>query len=219
MIYGQPLRILHSLLALCMLGQLAIGELMDVPGAQDADEQAAISLIQPALAHGGHHAAQQMIIVEETLGYQVHEILGLTIAGLLLIRLMLAFSSIPGASWRGLFPWLSGEGRCALLSESKAQATGWKQGKLAPPEEGETVARAVHGFMLLTALGIATAGVALFFGWNEHGRQSELIEFVGETHETLVGLFEALLGAHVLAVILHQMQGHNILTRIRPGKS
>jgi len=217
MIYPQAIRILHSLLALTMLAQLAVGELMDVPGARQAPEQA--SLITPAFAHGDQHTGNAVVIVEETLGFEVHEYLGLLIAGLLLIRLLLAFSSVPEAGWRNLFPWLFKEGRCALLNESKQQAAGWKQGKLAPPEEGETLARSVHGLMLFTALGIAAAGVALFFGWNEHGKQTELIAFIGEAHEMLVGLFEALLAAHILAVILHQVQGHNILTRIRPGKT
>jgi len=219
MIYPQAIRILHSLLALAMLAQLAVGELMDVPGAQESPEQTSLQIITPAFAHGGQHAGNAVVIVEETLGFEVHEFLGLFIAGLLLIRLLLAFSSFPEAGWRNLFPWLSSKGRTALVAEAKTQASGWMKGKLAPPEEGETVARSVHGLMLLTALGIAVAGVFLFFGWNEHGKQTELIELIGEVHETLVGLFEALLGAHVLAVILHQMQGHNILARIRPGRS
>ncbi len=219
MIYPQAIRILHSFLALAMLAQLAVGELMDVPGAHEVPEQASLSVVTPAFAHGSHHAGNAIIIVEETLGFEVHEFLGLFIAGLLLIRLLLAFSSVPEAGWRQLFPWLSASGRATLLAESAAQAGGWMKGKLAPPEEGETVAKAVHGLMLLTALAIAAAGVVLFFGWNEHGKQTELIELVGETHELLVGIFEALLAAHVLAVILHQLQGHHILARIRPGKS
>jgi len=219
MIYPQAIRILHSLLALAMLAQLAVGELMDVPGAHEVAEQSSLSVITPSFAHGGQHTGNAVVIVEETLGFEVHEFLGLFIAGLLLIRLLLAFSSVPEAGWRQLFPWLSATGRAALLREASAQASGWMKGKLAPPEEGETVARAVHGLMLLTALGIAAAGVILFFGWNEHGKQTELIELVGEAHELLVGLFEALLAAHVLAVILHQVQGHNILARIRPGKT
>jgi len=211
--YAQPIRILHTLLAVAMLAQLAVGELMDVPGMMDEADEASL-LISTAYAHAGHAG----VIVPVTAGFEVHEFLGLSIAGLLLIRLLLAFSSVSGAGWRDLFPWLSSDGRKVLRSEAASQASGWMQGKLAPPEEGETVARAVHGLMLLTALGIAIAGVALFFGWNEHGRQTELMEMVGEAHELLVGLFEALLAAHILAVILHQMQGHNILARIRPGR-
>lgn len=212
--YAQPIRILHALLAVAMLAQLAVGEMMDVPGMLHETEKASL-LFTPAYAHAGHGG----VLVPVTVGFEVHEFLGLGIAGLLLIRLLLAFSSVPGAGWRELFPWLSGDGRRILLSEAAAQAGGWMKGKLAPPEEGESVARAVHGLMLLTASGIAIAGVALFFGWNEHGRQTALMETVGECHEILVGIFEALLTAHILAVILHQWQGHNIVSRIRPGRS
>jgi len=216
MSYAQPIRILHALLALTILIQLAVGELMDVPGAsEEGEHEALLGLVPNAYAHAGHAG----VIVPVTAGYEVHEFLGLTVAGLLLIRLLLAFSSLPGAGWKSLFPWWSSDGRKTLLSEVAAQAGGWMKGRLTPPEEGEAVARSVHGLMLLTAIGIAAAGVVLFFGWNEHGHQSALIKLVGEIHETLVGLLEALLAMHVLAVILHQVQGHNILARIRPGRS
>lgn len=215
MIYPQAIRILHSLFALSILGQLAVGECMDVPGATGEPDETLLNLVPAAYAHTGHAG----VIVPVSPGFEVHEFLGLAIAGLLLIRLLLAFSAIPEASWRNLFPWLSAAGRTALVSEIRAQAGGWMKGKLAPPEEGEAVARSVHGLILLTALGVAAVGVALFFGWNEHGKQTEWMEMLGETHEMLIGLLEALLAAHILAVILHQMQGHHILARIRPGKS
>lgn len=202
MVYPKVLRILHTLLMLCMLSQLLIGELMHTPGIH-GDEGAS----------PGH----ALTVTPETPGFEAHEVLGLTIAGLLLIRLLLAFSSIPEANWRHLLPWLSGSGRKALATEISAQSAGWMKGRLAPPEEGETVARMAHGLMLLTAIGIAAAGVILFFGWNEHGRQTDLIGLVGDVHTTLVNIFLALLAAHVLAVILHQRQGHNILARMRPG--
>lgn len=202
MVYPKALRILHALLMLCMLTQLAIGELMDVPGIHDGEGVRQVATITPVTA-----------------GFQVHEILGLIIAGLLLIRLLLAFSSMPAANWRNLLPWLTGSGRKTLATEFSAQAGGWKQGRLAPPEEGETVAKMAHGLMLLTAIGIAAAGVTLFFGWNAHGRQSDLIDMVGNVHTTLVDIFFALLAVHVLAVILHQRQGHNILARMRPDGS
>jgi len=42
------------------------------------------------------------------------------------------------------------------------------------------------------------------------------VELVAEVHEITVGILEALLGAHILAVILHQYQGHHIIDRIKP---
>lgn len=219
--YATPIRILHSLLAVCMLAQIAIGELMDVPeveqgGAEMVRNAAPADWITPALAHEGHHAAVPGAPVEETLGFEVHEILGLIVTGLVLIRILLAMTSLPGAGWRELFPWLFSDGRGQLASEVRSQMAGWKQLRLAPPEEGETVARSVHGLILLCAVVMGITGVTLYFGWSTTRPQTEIIELVAETHETVVGVLEALLGAHVLAVILHQRQGHNILARIKP---
>ncbi len=213
--YAKPIRILHSILALCMLTQLAIGELMDVPEVED-HPAVAVQWIAPAMAHEAHQHTVPGMPVEETLGFEVHEILGLTIAGLLLIRIMLAMTSLPGANWRLLLPWLFAAGRKQLADEIKTQMAGWKQGKLAAPEDGETVARSVHGFIVLGGIGMAVTGTVLFFGWSTTAPQTDLIELVAETHELIVGALEALLAAHILAVILHQRQGHNIVDRIKP---
>jgi len=215
--YAKPIRILHSLLALCMLTQLAIGELMDVPEVEDTPVPVATSsFITPAFAHEGHHQAIPGMPVVETLGFEVHEILGLVIAGLLLIRIMLAMTSLPGANWRNLVPWMFANGRKQLITETKLQLAGWKQAKLAPPEDGETVARSVHGLIVLAGIGMGITGTVLYFGWSQTAPQTDVIELVAETHELIVGGLEALLTAHILAVILHQRQGHNIIARIKP---
>lgn len=63
--YAKPIRILHSLLALCMLTQLAVGELMDVPEVEAPEPQTALSIVAPAYAHEGHHQAVPGAPVEE----------------------------------------------------------------------------------------------------------------------------------------------------------
>jgi len=213
--YAKPIRILHSLLALSMLTQLAIGELMDVPEV-GKPALAETHWITPAVAHEAHKHAIPGVPVEETLGFEVHELLGLFIAGLLLIRMMLAMTSLPGANWRNLVPWMFADGRKQLQDEIKAQVDGWKQAKLAAPEDGEAVARSVHGLIVMAGIGMGITGTVLFFGWSQTAPQSDLIEMVAETHELLVVGLEALLVAHILAVILHQRQGHNIIARIKP---
>jgi len=214
--YAKPIRLLHSLLALCMLTQLAVGELMDVPEVEKVPAATGTSWITPAYAHEGHHHAIPGMPVEETLGFKVHQFLGLTVAALILIRLMLAMTSLPGANWRELVPWASAAGRKQLGEEIKTQIAGWKQGKLAPPEDGEAVARCVHGLILLAGTVIGITGTILFFGWSTTAPQTDIIELVASTHEVIVGGLEALLGAHVLAVVMHQHQGHNIIARIKP---
>ncbi len=213
--YAKPIRIFHSIFALCMITQLAIGELMDVPEVEEG-HKASISWITPAVAHESH-GIKQMGPVEETLGFEVHEYLGLTIAALLVIRIILAMTSLPGANWRQLFPWLFAAGRKQLGDEIKLQMAGWKSMKLAPPEDGEAVARSVHGFIMLASVIMAITGTLLYFGWSITAPQTMLVELIAEVHELTVGMLEALLGAHILAVILHQYQGHHIIDRIKPS--
>jgi len=212
--YAKPIRIFHSIFALCMITQLAIGELMDVPEVEDGHE-ASISWITPAVAHESHGMAQ-VDPVEETLGFEVHEYLGLFIASLLVIRIILAMTSLPGANWRHLLPWLFAPGRSQLSREIKLQMSGWKSMKLAPPEDGEAVARSVHGFILLASMMMAVTGTLLYFGWSITAPQTMWVELVAEVHELTVVILEVLLGAHILAVILHQYQGHHIIDRIKP---
>jgi len=214
--FAKPIRLLHSLLALCMLTQLAVGELMDVPEVEDKPAAVGISWIMPAYAHEGHHTAIPGVPVEATLGFEVHEFLGLTVAGLILMRLMLAMTALPGANWRELVPWASAEGRRQLANEIQTQMAGWKQGKLSPPEDGEAAVRCVHGLILLAGMIMGISGTILYFGWSTTAPQTDIIELVASTHEVVVGGLEALLGAHVLAVIIHQRQGHHIVDRIKP---
>jgi len=217
--YAKPIRIFHSVFALCMMTQLAVGELMDVPELEHVQQTASIEWITPAMAHEGHHSVvgtPAVGPVEETLGFEVHEWLGLIIAGLLVIRILLAMTSLPGANWRHLFPWLFASGRKQLAVEIKLQMAGWKSMKLAAPEDGEAVARSTHGLIILSAIIMGITGTILFFGWSITAPQTELIELVASVHEAVVGGLEALLGVHILAVILHQRQGHDIISRIKP---
>lgn len=213
--YAKPIRIFHSVFALCMITQLAIGELMDVPEVENG-HKASISWVTPAVAHESHGMTQAGP-VEETLGFEVHEYLGLFIAALLVIRILLAMTSLPGANWRHLLPWMFASGRSQLSHEIKLQMSGWKSMKLAPPEDGEAVARSVHGFILLASVVMAVTGTLLYFGWSITAPQTMWVELVAEVHEFTVVVLEVLLGAHILAVILHQRQGHHIIDRIKPS--
>ena len=217
--YAKPIRIFHSIFAFCLLAQLAVGHLMDVPEVEGKHE-ASTSLITAAIAHESDTPVTLSATgaVEESLGFEVHEFLGLTIAGLVLIRLLMAMTSLPGAGWRELFPWLFSKGRSRLIKEFKAQASGWLSLKLAPPEEGETIARTVHGLMILASVVMGISGTLLFFGWSTTAPQTVIIEAIAETHETVVFGLQILIAVHVLAVVLHQMQGHSILARIKPSK-
>jgi len=217
--YAKPIRIFHSVFALCMITQLAIGELMDVPEVEGKHEASIIAWVTPAVAHEAHHSAIAGAVVkpvEATLGFETHEYLGLFIAALLIIRIFLAMTSLPGANWRHLVPWFFSAGRKQLANEIKLQMSGWKSMQLASPEDGEAVARSVHGLIIIASVIMAITGTLLYFGWSTTAPQTDIIELIAKVHELVVGALEALLAAHILAVILHQRQGHNIVDRIKP---
>jgi len=217
--FAKPIRILHSLFALAVIAQLSVGHLMTVPEVEDpAEQHTSMQLVTPVFAHESDEA---LILnadgsVEESLGFEVHEFLGLFIAGLMVIRILLAMTSLPGANWRELFPWMSADGRKQLAHELSTQMSGWVKLKLAPPEGGEAVARSVHGFILIATAIMAISGTRLYFGWSTSAPQTDAVEAIAEIHETVVVILQALLAMHIGAVVLHQMQGHNILAKIKP---
>ena len=191
--YAKPIRIIHTLIALCTIGQLTLGETMTIPEVESANEPPAV----------------------KTLGYEMHEVLGVLLITLIIMRLALAFFPLKGASWAELFPYLSKKGRAEMKSELKTQMPKWKKLKLAHPDEGISLARSIHGFIVISLGIMSVTGIMLFLGWNNAAPQTEFIEMISEIHTTNVGILEALLGVHILAVIIHTLQKHDIMKRIK----
>jgi len=210
--YPWIIRIFHTVFACCMLVQLAVGEIMHVPEAEEHDE--AMHWITPALAHENEGVQTGV----SSLSFEIHEFLGLVIAGLVLFRIALAFTHIPAAGWRELFPWLSADGRARLVRELSAQVGCWVRLELARPEDSVATAKTAHGILLLLASIMAVTGLVLYAGWSTTEPQSWLVALVAELHEVAAGVLEAVIGLHVLAAILHERQGHAVLARIRPSK-
>jgi len=212
--YSASIRWIHLILALFITVQLSIGEIMDVPGEDDHPAQlTGQMLITPAYAHENHVSAAQ---AEEEGLFEVHEIIGLSLIVVLLLRWFLAGTSTQGGSWRVLFPWLSKSGREDLIQDIKTEPKMWLQGELPVPSDKDAIAKTVHGLMILTVTGMVLTGLALYFGWNEHGKQTELIEMIGGVHGVLAGLMWALVGGHVFMALLHQKLGHRLLQKMRP---
>jgi len=200
--------------AICLLAQLAVGELMDVPEVEGEHEEA-MHIITQAFAHENEHMVG-VGAATPSLGFETHEFLGLIIAGLLVFRIILALIALPEAGWRTLFPWLQAEGRAQLLQELNIQMKGWFRLKLAKPQDSEITAKTMHGILLMIAVIMAVTGVLLYFGWSITAPQSWMVELVAEVHEAAVGVLEAMIALHVLAVVLHERQGHGVLARISP---
>ncbi len=206
--YARMTRLIHLLLAIFITLQLTGGELMDVPGAGE-DHQAA-SLITQAEAHeGGNHA-----VAGDSLLFDMHEYIGLFLVLLVLARWAWGFMWRGNANWHTMFLWLTAQGRKELADDLKREPASWLKGRLPAPTERDAIAKTVHGFMILTATGMALTGLTLYFGWNEQGHQTALVAGISEIHETLSSILWILLGGHVFMALWHQMLGHNVLGKI-----
>lgn len=181
---------------------------MDVPGSGE-DHQAS-SLITPALSHEGLNQPT----VEGSVLFEMHEYIGLFLVFLVLARWVWGSTWRGNANWHTLFLWLTAEGRKELADDLRREPLSWLKGKLPEPTERDAIAKAVHGFMILAATGMVATGLALYFGWNEQGHQTALVDGVGEIHETLSGIMWTLLGGHVSMALWHQMSGHNVLGKM-----
>jgi len=192
--YSIIIKFLHAALAIFILLQLFIGEFMSVPEVENAGEPPAI----------------------ETIGFSFHEFFGLIIAGIIFLRIGIAFTSIPCSTFGSLFPWLSKKGKDDLLSEIKEHITIMKKGDVMRPEQGNLLAKSVHGLMIASTALMALSGFFLYLNWSIVAPQTELVEFVAHSHENIVVFLKALILFHVFASVMHHVRGHKIFDRISP---
>jgi len=211
--YSRITRLIHLFFAIFITLQLAGGELMDVPGAGESHQ--ATNLITPALAHEGLNQPA----VEGGILFEMHEYIGLFLVFLVLARWIWGFTWRGNANWHTLFLWLTAGGRKELADDLRREPLSWLKGELPEPTERDAIAKTLHGIMILTATGMALTGLALYFGWNEQGHQSVLIDGISEIHETLSGILWTLLGGHVFMALWHQMLGHDVLGKMFSLKS
>ncbi|MDX8406451.1 MAG: cytochrome b/b6 domain-containing protein [Mariprofundus sp.] len=147
--------------------------------------------------------------------FEAHEWVGIAAALIVMAHVTYALISSGNASWRTLFPWLTGEGR-SRLGKELGQLSSWFSKGLPHPDESHTLASTIHGLGLLAVLLQGLTGGCIFLGMEEGtGAVSEGIHDVMEIHE-VVGMFIiAYLLLHVAAAIWHQKLGHDVISRIK----
>jgi len=147
--------------------------------------------------------------------FEAHEWVGIAAALIVLAHVAYSLISSGNASWRSLFPWLTGEGRGRLFGEL-GQLGGWMKSGLPHPDASHTLASTIHGFGLLAVLMQGLTGVCIFLGMEEGtGKVSKGIHEVMELHEG-IGIFIILyLVLHVAAAVWHQRLGHDVIGRIK----
>ena len=154
-----------------------------------------------------HHEEWQLML------FEVHEINGLIALSLLSMHLLYSLATSGSASWRTLFPWLTGEGRNQLFAEIGNIGNWFKQG-LPDPEQAHTLASTVHGFGLLIGMLMGLTGACIFIGMEENGKVSDGIHEVMELHEGFALLMLLYWLGHVALFIIHQKQGHDLKSKI-----
>ena len=189
--YGTTTKVLHLLLVLGVIAQLALTMTMEHPkvGVERSWLEAA--------------------------SFEAHEVVGLTLLALVIIHLIHTLRDAGDESaWHILFPWLQAKGRTQLINELK-MVPGWLQHGPPPQNEGIALPGAVHGAGLLLLLLLGSTGACIFFGLGEDGSRSNGIHDVMELHSDLLGtLIWVFLFGHAGMAFWHDLVGHQSKSRI-----
>jgi len=188
--YDMPTRLLHKAIALTVTVQVLLSFGMEHPKPGVVREALELQL------------------------FEIHEYNGLLALALLLVHLMYSLMSAGDSSWRALFPWLHKEGRAKLCGEL-GQLSSWMKQGLPHPDASHALASTVHGLGLLAAAMAGLLGACIYLGMAADGAVSEGIHDVMELHELFGMAVIAYLVLHVLATIMHQRQGHDVVSRIK----
>ncbi|HXH64841.1 MAG TPA: cytochrome b/b6 domain-containing protein [Mariprofundaceae bacterium] len=152
----------------------------------------------------------------EAFFFTMHEWIGLAACAIVVLHILWSAFGTARGGFARLFPYMSAEGRKAIIKEIQ-EIPGWLSGKLHETAEESALAGTVHGLGLLLVLGMAITGTVVFFGMDElTGRMSPFVHAIAELHGDGGNLVWAYLIGHVGMVALHKIKGHNLLPRISP---
>lgn len=142
--------------------------------------------------------------------FEAHEVLGMTILGLLAAHWVWQLMGHAVYGFGHLFPWFSASRRDAIVAEvkrlSKSRLREW-------PEDG-ALAGGAHGLGLLVASAMAVSGGVLFFGMAESGAMPPPVHIVKEIHGFIATFMWIYFGAHAGMAVLHQYFGHRTLSEM-----
>jgi cytochrome b561 len=171
--WSRPLRLLHLLLAIAVTAQLFIGSFMRSP----------------------HHGRA------DSVGFEVHEILGFTILVLVLLHWVWSYKH-PNEGLRHLFPWTR-SGLCSVYSEL-LQAV--RQRRLPPGGPGTDggLAGFVHGLGLLAVTAMVVTGSVFYFS-RMSGVGRNTLEIIEDIHDSLAVITWVYWGGHLAMTLFHSL--------------
>jgi cytochrome b561 len=177
-------RLLHGLMAVGIIGQLAFSQLMVAP-----DELEEATNLQKFSLEG-------------------HEILGLVVVGVMVLHWLWLLLPNTDVSFAKLFPW----GPSGLKRVFADVAHIFKRGQLPEVGNDSGLAGFVHGLGFLIASVMAASGFALYlvmdFG---DGAGSDSFEQYAEIHEVVATFMWIYLAGHVLAAAWHEYRGQRLI--------
>ena len=181
-------RWLHALIALSIITQLLLSQVLAPPDEfEDATDLAKAAM-------------------------EGHEVIGLIVAGLLVIHWLWLFLRQSDVKLRNLFP-LHLAGRQQVGADIRYAL----KNKLLPSAENHGgLSGLIHGVGILIASGVAFTGVGLYIvmDFTAKGFDSFLFEAVAEIHELFGNLMWFYLIAHVVAAAWHEYSGDHIIGRM-----
>lgn len=144
--------------------------------------------------------------------FEVHEMVGLAMAGLLVVYWVHTLFRSGDISFGRLFPWFSGQ-RLALLREDIRLHVSHMARFTLPENRGAApLPGAVQGLGLLCALLLGLTGVAVFLGMAENGVTTGWIHDAKEVHESFGPLMWTYLVVHAAMGFLHQLSDGKTLS-------
>lgn len=172
--WSRPLRLIHLLLAISVTAQLIIGATMRGPW--------------PGRP--------------ESLGFEVHVVLGFSILALILLHWAWSIAH-PEEGIGHLLPWT----RAGLRSIVEEVRRSYHERQLPPGGPGGGVAGLVHGLGLLAITGLAMTG-GLFYLLHVGGAGRGEVKPVLLMHGTLAVIAWIYWGGHLIITVLHSLLRH-----------
>lgn len=155
----------------------------------------------------------------ESLGFRLHEIIGIGLLPLVIIWFLWLFIRRNEAGVRELFPWFNGVQRKAFWEAAKLAASEAVNRRVISDDEIRILVEAIHGLGALCALGMATSGTLVWLGMSADGVMTGWARWVLDFHQALATLMWAYIIGHGGMAVLHHGVGHdNLRNMFRLGR-
>ncbi|MES1982966.1 MAG: cytochrome b/b6 domain-containing protein [Pseudomonadota bacterium] len=186
--YDRVTRWLHAAIAFGITAQLGLSLFMEAPDDRDSHPATGLPL--------------QL--------FEAHELIGLSLLGLLVAHWLWTLSSHVQGGMRHLFPWFNRKSLATVMLDLRAIL----RFQLKDPARENALAGAIHGLGLLAATAMAATGTVIFFNLSESGHMTAPGGIFLELHSLFASLIWVYYIGHVMMAIAHSWLGHASIREI-----